>query len=48
MLESDEWKSELAVNFWASAYKGSVELRKFMARDNEGVEVFFSELGLAR
>ena len=48
VLESDEWKSELEVNFWTSAYKGSAETRKFMARDNESVKVFLSELGLAR
>ena len=29
-------------------YKGSVETRKHMARDNEGVKALLTELGLAR
>lgn len=48
VMETDEWKNELDLNFWESAYKGSVETRKHMARDNEGVKIFLTELGLAR
>lgn len=48
VLETDEWKRELELNFWNSAYMKSAELRKHMARDNEGVRVFLAELGLAR
>lgn len=48
VLETDEWKHELELNYWNSAYMGSAELRKHMARDNEGVKAFLAELGLAR
>ncbi len=39
---------ELDLNFWNSAYKGSLETRKYLAQDNEGVKAFLAELGLAR
>jgi len=48
VMETDDWKNELELNFWNSAYMGSSEARKHMARDNEGVKVFLTELGLAR
>jgi putative tricarboxylic transport membrane protein len=48
VLDTDEWKRELELNFWNSAFMGSAELRKHMARDNEGVKAFLAELGLAR
>lgn len=48
VMETDEWKHELDLNFWNSAYKGSVETRAYMAQDNEGVKVFLNELGLAK
>ena len=48
VLETDEWKRELALNFWNSAYKGGMETRKHMAKDNEGVKAFLADLGLAR
>ena len=48
VLETDEWKQELDLNFWNSAYKGSAETRKYLAQDNEGVKTFLVELGLAR
>jgi putative tricarboxylic transport membrane protein len=48
VMETDEWKNELELNFWNGAYMGSIEARKHMARDNEGVKIFLTELGLAR
>ena len=45
---TEDWKNELALNYWNSALMGSAEARKHMARDNEGVKVFLTELGLAR
>lgn len=48
VLETDEWKNELDLNYWQSAYKGSVDTRKHMAKDSEGVRAFLTELGLAR
>ena len=48
VLETDEWKRELALNFWNSAYKGSMDTRKHMAKDNEGVKAFLADLGLVR
>jgi len=45
---TDDWKNELALNYWNSALMGSAEARKHMARDNEGVKIFLTELGLAR
>ena len=47
-MDTDDWKNELELNFWTSAYMGSIEARKHMAQDNEGVKVFLAELGLAR
>jgi putative tricarboxylic transport membrane protein len=48
VLDTADWKHELELNFWNSAFMGSNELRKHMARDNEGVKAFLAELGLAR
>lgn len=48
VLETEEWKQELEVNYWLNAYKGSQDTRKFMAQDNEGAKAFLTELGLAR
>lgn len=45
---TEDWKNELALNYWNSALMGSAEARKHMARDNEGVKIFLTELGLAR
>jgi putative tricarboxylic transport membrane protein len=48
VMATEDWKNELALNYWKSAYMGSTEARKHMARDNEGVRTFLTELGLAR
>jgi putative tricarboxylic transport membrane protein len=47
-VESDEWKKELASNFWTSEYMRSGETRKFMEQDNAQVRAFLAELGLAK
>lgn len=48
MIEADDWKKELADNFWASNFQTGAESRKFLARDHEDARAFLSELGLAR
>jgi putative tricarboxylic transport membrane protein len=48
VMEVDEWKNELAENFWTSHYMTSVDSRKFMDQDNEQTRAFLADLGLAR
>ena len=48
VVESEDWKNELEVNFWNSAYMRSAETRKYMAQDVIGVKSFLAELGLTR
>ena len=48
VVESEDWKNELDVNFWNSAYMRSDETRKYMAQDVIGVKSFLAELGLTR
>jgi putative tricarboxylic transport membrane protein len=48
MTEADDWKKELAENFWNSNFQSGAESRKFLARDHEDAKVFLTELGLAK
>jgi putative tricarboxylic transport membrane protein len=48
MVESEEWKKELEMNFWTSEFMGSAETRKRMERDNAAERAFLVELGLAK
>lgn len=47
-VESEEWKKELANNFWRGEYMRSADMRKYLDQDNEQVKVFLAELGLAK
>jgi putative tricarboxylic transport membrane protein len=46
--QADEWKKELAENFWQHRIMGHADTVKFLARDNEDARAFLTELGLAR
>ena len=48
MIEAEDWKKELAENFWSSNYQSGAESRKFLARDHEDARAFLAELGLAK
>lgn len=48
MMEADDWKKELAENFWQPHFQTGVEARKFMARDHADAKAFLAELGLAK
>jgi putative tricarboxylic transport membrane protein len=48
MMDADDWKNELATNFWTANYQTSAETRKFLATDNEDAKAFLAELGLAK
>jgi putative tricarboxylic transport membrane protein len=48
MMEADDWKNELEVNFWTASYQTSAETRKFLAKDNEDAKAFLTDLGLAK
>ena len=48
LMESEEWRKELAANAWMSDYMGSAETRKFLERENTEVRSFLVDLGLAK
>jgi putative tricarboxylic transport membrane protein len=48
LSESDEWRKELADNFWLNDYLPSAEARKQMDRDDAALRVFLRELSLAK
>ena len=48
VTQADEWKKELAENFWTHRIMGHADSVKFLARDNQDAKVFLTELGLAR
>jgi putative tricarboxylic transport membrane protein len=48
LVESEEWKKELELNFWTSEYLGSAETRKFLERENVQAHAFLVDLGLAK
>lgn len=48
MMEAEEWKKELAENFWSLNFQTGADSRKFLAKDHEDARAFLSELGLAR
>jgi putative tricarboxylic transport membrane protein len=48
VTQADEWKKELAENFWTHRILGHADAVKFLARDNQDARVFLTELGLAR
>ncbi len=46
--QADEWKKELAENFWQDRFMGHAETLKFLARDHEDAKAFLTEIGLAK
>ena len=48
MMDAEEWKNELAENFWNANFQTSAEARKFLARDYADAKAFLTELGLAK
>lgn len=48
LVDSDEWKKELELNFWTSEFMRSAETRKYMERDNAQTRSFLVDLGLAK
>lgn len=46
--QSDEWKKELAENFWESKIMGHAELNKFLAQDNGVQKAFLAGIGLIK
>lgn len=46
--QAEEWKKELAENFWQHRIMGHAECVKYLARDNQEAKVFLTELGLAK
>jgi putative tricarboxylic transport membrane protein len=47
-VDSEEWKKELATNFWRSEFMGSAETRKYLDQDYVQARAFLTELGLAK
>lgn len=48
LSESDEWRKELADNFWLNDYLPGAEARKQMDRDDAQLRVFLKELALIK
>ena len=48
IVQSDEWKRELAANAWNSDYLRSVETRKFLERETTEMRAFLTELGMVK
>lgn len=48
LLDSDDWKKELEMNFWLTDYLRSSEMRRFLDRENAELRAFLTDLGLAR
>jgi len=48
LSESDEWKKELADNFWSNEFLDGAQARKQMDRDDAQLRVFLKELALLK
>ncbi|MEQ1774607.1 MAG: tripartite tricarboxylate transporter substrate-binding protein [Burkholderiales bacterium] len=48
MTEAEEWKQDIAKNFWSAEFMNAREMRQFMDKDNAALKVFLSELGLVK
>ena len=48
LSESEEWKKELAENFWPNDFMAAAEARKLLDRDDAHERVFLKELGLTK
>jgi putative tricarboxylic transport membrane protein len=48
LVESGEWKKELATNFWMSEFLRSSDTRLYLDRDYAQARAFLAELGLAK
>lgn len=48
LSESDEWRKELASNFWLNDFLPGAEARKQMDRDDAQLRVFLKELALVK
>jgi len=46
--QAEEWKKELAENYWQHRLMGHAETLRFLARDDADARAFLTELGLAR
>jgi putative tricarboxylic transport membrane protein len=46
--QADEWKKELAENFWEPKIMGHTELVKFLARDHAIQKAFLTDIGLVK
>jgi putative tricarboxylic transport membrane protein len=46
--ESEEWKKELATNFWSADYMRGSDMRAFIQREDGELRAFLGELGLAK
>lgn len=48
MTEADEWKQDIAKNFWSAEFMNARDMRQFLDRDNATLKVFLHELGLVK
>jgi putative tricarboxylic transport membrane protein len=48
VVEADEWKKDMAANFWESNFMTSVESRKFLKAQYDEYKSVLTEVGLAR
>ena len=46
--QAEEWKKELAENYWQHKIMGNAELTAFLAQDNKIQKTFLADIGLAK
>lgn len=48
LVDSEEWKKELELNYWSTDFTGSAEMQKFLERDNAEARTFLVDIGLVK
>ena len=48
LIENEEWRKELDLNYWSSDFMASTEMRKYLERNNAEERGFLVDIGLIK
>jgi len=48
LIENEEWKKELEINYWSTDFMGSADMRKFLEKDNAEARAFLADIGIVK
>jgi putative tricarboxylic transport membrane protein len=48
LVENEEWKKELEINYWSADFMSGADMRKFLEKDNAEARAFLVDIGLVK